>query len=274
MSPALVERYLAAARVISRSAVGSPPASAAASIYRVSPEVQQHDRDDRLPLGTRGGTLVRHVFPVDAEYEIKVDHRPAAPAASQHQLEITHRRRAGERRSRWDARNRPCALPVTGGPHDIAVTFFRVPPDLVEQVREPFENPGRPVRDWRHRRPPALGVDRHDRRSAQREGPGRHAEPPPAVRLHAGERRRRKPACARTILSTAARRAYRGAVDARAGRRADDVLRDRAAPSAGGSTTASSSRCGACSSAPSSCTASRAAMLAASRAPAAAVSAA
>jgi hypothetical protein len=63
MSPALVERYLAAARVISRTAVGSPPASAAASIYRVSPEVQQHDRDDRLPLGTRGGTLVRHNFP-------------------------------------------------------------------------------------------------------------------------------------------------------------------------------------------------------------------
>ena len=47
MSPALVERYLAAARVISRSAVGSPPASASASIYRVSPETQQHDRDVR-----------------------------------------------------------------------------------------------------------------------------------------------------------------------------------------------------------------------------------
>ena len=35
-------------------------------------------------------------------------------------------------------------LPVTAGPHDIAVTFFRVPPDLVEQVREPFENPAAP----------------------------------------------------------------------------------------------------------------------------------
>ena len=99
MSPALVERYLAAARVISRTAVGSAPASAAASIYRVSPEVQQHDRDDRLPLGTRGGTLVRHVFPVDAEYEIKVDTRrrraPARPAPARDH----RRRRAGERRS-------------------------------------------------------------------------------------------------------------------------------------------------------------------------------
>ena len=95
MSPALVERYLAAARVISRSAVGSPPASASASIYRVSPETQQHDRDVRLPLGTRGGTLVRHVFPVDAEYEIKVDlgggrRRRSAPARDH------DRRRAGE----------------------------------------------------------------------------------------------------------------------------------------------------------------------------------
>ena len=73
MSPALMERYLTAARVVSRSAVGSPPPAAAAAIYRVSPELQQHDRHDDLPFGTRGGTLIRHVFPLRMrEYDFKI----------------------------------------------------------------------------------------------------------------------------------------------------------------------------------------------------------
>jgi hypothetical protein len=32
-------------------------------------------------------------------------------------------------------------LPVTAGPHDVGIAFYRRPPDLVEQVREPFPNP-------------------------------------------------------------------------------------------------------------------------------------
>ena len=41
MSPALMERYLAAAKVVSRSAVGAPPPGPATAVYRVSPETQQ-----------------------------------------------------------------------------------------------------------------------------------------------------------------------------------------------------------------------------------------
>jgi mono/diheme cytochrome c family protein len=72
MSQALMERYLTAARVVSRSAIGSAPPASSAAIYRVPPELQQHDRIDALPFGTRGGTLIRHVFPLNAEYDIKV----------------------------------------------------------------------------------------------------------------------------------------------------------------------------------------------------------
>src|SRR5215510_2697484 len=60
MSPALIERYLGAAKVVSRAAVGAPPPGPATAVYRVSPETQQAERIDPLPYGTRGGTIVRH----------------------------------------------------------------------------------------------------------------------------------------------------------------------------------------------------------------------
>src|SRR6476646_9050152 len=72
MSPALMERYLAAAKIVSRAAVGGAPPAPATAIYRVSPETEQHDRLEDLPFGTRGGTLIRHDFPLDAQYDIKI----------------------------------------------------------------------------------------------------------------------------------------------------------------------------------------------------------
>src|SRR4029450_4671250 len=89
MSPALMERYLAAAKLVSRAAIGSLPPALATSIYRVPLEMQQHDRNEDLPFGTRGGTLVRHVFPLNAEYDIKVGVSNGRGAADNQQLEIT-----------------------------------------------------------------------------------------------------------------------------------------------------------------------------------------
>jgi hypothetical protein len=211
MSPALVERYLAAARVISRTAVGSPPASAAASIYRVSPEVQQHDRDDRLPLGTRGGTLVRHNFPVDAEYEIKVDlggGPGGGGSGDRHQLEIAI---DGVQVSVAPAgRDEPdLRVPVTAGAHDVSVTFFRVPPDLVEQVREPFENPAAPsgTGGITGRLPSISAVTIIGPHNAKGRG-----DTASRRRLFActPASTSQETACARTILTTLTRRAYRG----------------------------------------------------------------
>jgi hypothetical protein len=211
MSPALVERYLAAARVISRTAVGSPPASAAASIYRVSPEVQQHDRDDRLPLGTRGGTLVRHNFPVDAEYEIKVDlgGGPGGGGGSdRHQLEVAI---DGVQVSVGLAgRDEPeLRVPVTAGAHDVSVTFFRVPPDLVEQVREPFENPAAPsgTGGIAGRLPSISAITIIGPHNAK--GPGDTASRRRLLTCTPANASQ-EAACARTILTTLTRRAYRG----------------------------------------------------------------
>ena len=71
MSPTLVDRYLAAARKISRGAVGSSPAPPSTKIYYLPPDLPQERHLEGLPFGTRGGTLVRHHFPKDGEYVIQ-----------------------------------------------------------------------------------------------------------------------------------------------------------------------------------------------------------
>ena len=75
VSPALVERYAAAATKVSRMAVGNVLTSAFTTTYRVPADLSQTAHIDGLPLGTRGGILVHHNFPLDAEYDIKVKAR-------------------------------------------------------------------------------------------------------------------------------------------------------------------------------------------------------
>jgi cytochrome c553 len=69
-SPLLLEGYLVAAQRISARAVGDPDARPGATEYSISREFTQLGHIDGLPLGTRGGTVVRHVFPADGEYEL------------------------------------------------------------------------------------------------------------------------------------------------------------------------------------------------------------
>ena len=73
VSPLLVERYLTAARKISRIAVGDPSVRPFTQNYEVSRQLVQDDRmGEDLPFGSRGGIAVRHIFPLDGEYIIKV----------------------------------------------------------------------------------------------------------------------------------------------------------------------------------------------------------
>jgi cytochrome c551/c552 len=72
VSPSLMERYLSASWNISRLAVGNLSIAPTTATYRVRPDLSQDQHIDGLPLGTRGGILIRHNFPVDGEYIIKV----------------------------------------------------------------------------------------------------------------------------------------------------------------------------------------------------------
>ena len=73
ISASRLDQYLAAARKISRAAVGSPVAAAAAYEYRGPETMNQYMRIDGLPFGTRGGILVRHHFAEDGEYELRIE---------------------------------------------------------------------------------------------------------------------------------------------------------------------------------------------------------
>ncbi len=72
ISPALLERYVSAAAKISRLAVGDPETAPLDVTYTVKGDLTQTETLDGLPLGTRGGTVIRHNFPLDGEYLIKL----------------------------------------------------------------------------------------------------------------------------------------------------------------------------------------------------------
>jgi hypothetical protein len=75
LSPTLLEAYLNAAAAISRMAVGDRNAPTIDATYTAPGYVSQHpwDHVDGAPYGTRGGMVVEHVFPADAEYIFEVD---------------------------------------------------------------------------------------------------------------------------------------------------------------------------------------------------------
>ena len=81
MSPGLLERYLIAAQKISRLAVGDPTIPVAIEQYNLPYlTLRQEERmSEDLPFGSRGGTVVRHTFPADGDYIIKVRLQRNAP---------------------------------------------------------------------------------------------------------------------------------------------------------------------------------------------------
>ena len=68
-----LERYMSVARQVTRLATGLPPERPTTEIFKIPLHVLQDDRQSEdLPLGSRGGTAVRHNFPVDGEYRLTV----------------------------------------------------------------------------------------------------------------------------------------------------------------------------------------------------------
>jgi hypothetical protein len=73
VSPALLDRYMSAAKKVTRQALGRPLPGPAIQTYNVPRLLVQNARlSEDLPFGSRGGIAVRHAFPVDGEYSIKI----------------------------------------------------------------------------------------------------------------------------------------------------------------------------------------------------------
>jgi cytochrome c5 len=73
VSPALLERYLLAADKITRLAIGDMSMPPVLEVTDVSESLKQDKRmSEDLPGGSRGGIAIRHYFPLDGEYLVRV----------------------------------------------------------------------------------------------------------------------------------------------------------------------------------------------------------
>ena len=72
VSPALLERYLTAADRVSAIAVGDPDTPAGSQTHHVRGVQWLALHLEGLPFGTVGGLAVNHAFPLDGEYELRV----------------------------------------------------------------------------------------------------------------------------------------------------------------------------------------------------------
>jgi hypothetical protein len=142
LSPALLEAYLSAAGKIARLALGQID-TPSQTLYRVAEDETQNYHVEGLPFGTRGGLVVEHEFPADAEYGLKVfsvnlgnmgNFRPFGEVRGE-KLEILV---DGERVGLvdWDEaligrgggggklKTIDVRVPVKAGPHKVGVTFL------------------------------------------------------------------------------------------------------------------------------------------------------
>ncbi|HWF10245.1 MAG TPA: DUF1592 domain-containing protein [Bryobacteraceae bacterium] len=139
VSPALLERYVAAATKISRLAVGDPGTTAVTATYRAPADLSQTEHIEGLPLGTRGGFSFQHTFPLDAEYVFKIRARSSGlgvgAGAGRVALEITLDGARVPQPKQGDLH-----LAVTAGPHTIGVAMPKQNPAGVDEIYASYAN--------------------------------------------------------------------------------------------------------------------------------------
>jgi hypothetical protein len=72
VSPSFLDQYISAARFVTNEAIGSPAPKPGSTVFRSSRSVDQSAHIEGLPLGTRGGMLVEHLFHADGEYKFNI----------------------------------------------------------------------------------------------------------------------------------------------------------------------------------------------------------
>ncbi len=240
VSPALLERYVAAARKITREALGDLSVTPTVETYSLPKFLYQDGRmSQNLPFGSRGGLAVRHHFAVDAEYVFKVRFQSnlynyIRGLGQPHQLEIRLDGRLVKRFSvGGEAPGRPAPVTFAGNvPGDPEWESYMHHADEGLDVRVPVQAGTRVVgvafvdAPWEEEGPPQpihsgfpLAVDERwfGNAAIDRvliEGPYK----PTGVANTASRQKilicrptgtRDEEACARNILGTLARRAYR-----------------------------------------------------------------
>ncbi len=246
ISPTLLERYLSAAKKVSRLAVGNPELPPTALTYHLAADYTQDDRIDGLPFGSRGGIAIPYNFPLDAEYVIRLrlgrDTLDALAAFEvPHDLDVSldgdhletftvgepppanAGRRSPEYRE-WRERQLHAdddwvvRVPVRAGPRTLRAAFRKKTSAYPETLRQPYLRPYTNTTGGDTRYQPYL-------KSVVITGPYEASGAPPVEATPSRERiftcrplsrdREAELSCVRDILSTLARRAYRRPVTSR-----------------------------------------------------------
>jgi Protein of unknown function (DUF1592)/Protein of unknown function (DUF1588)/Protein of unknown function (DUF1595)/Protein of unknown function (DUF1585)/Protein of unknown function (DUF1587)/Cytochrome C oxidase, cbb3-type, subunit III len=241
LSPMLLERYLSAAQKISRLAVGTPVRSAGQETIVLPPDLTQEGHFDGQPFGTRAGATVRYTFPADGEYQFELrltrDRNELIEGLTEpHQVEVSI---DGVRQQVFTLKPAPRAVEqdpvapqyapeqaadahlnlrtkVAAGPHAVQVAFIKRPSALIETERQPY------LASYNSDRTPRTQPALYSVSIAGPFNPSGIGDTPsrkrifschPARRVSGGQgppdQMKDEGACARTILSTMARRAYR-----------------------------------------------------------------
>ena len=224
LSPSLQEHYLSAALKIGALAVGDPHVTPGSETWRIKQDLSQNKHIEGLPLGTIGGTRVLYNFPLDGEYVFqaklfRTNLNIMRGLSAEHQVEFAvdgQRVRLAtfggpvdlaamfetptDTGDAVDARLR-VRIPVKAGPHEVTVAFVQGPAVAIPDRLQPYIRSSVDNFDWAglpHIQTLAITGPFHAT------GPG---DTPSRRRIficHATDN-----ACAKQIVATLARRAYR-----------------------------------------------------------------
>ena len=184
-------------------AVGDPKVKPGTTEHSISREFSQNGYIDGLPLGTVGGTVVRHVFPADAEYKlsgrlvrgvqegyagVEGNDMPYTFVITVDGTEVYSAPIGGPKDDEIQAADLAAAQPiidkrmtgrvrVTAGPHDVGFTWKERP----FQLQDVWEPSRRDSQEIHMIGGPAEAEERLDRRPIQRARRERRAQPGPAV---------------------------------------------------------------------------------------------
>src|SRR5690606_5337554 len=231
VSPSFLDQYIAAARTIATLAVGDENAREDSRVFYAKPNANQNFHVDGMPLGTRGGLLVEHWFPADGVYEFNLG--GLARARYVEGLEYRHRLiltvddvkvfegeiggpedvaavdlRQAAAVEEINARFQNIRVPVTAGPHRIAATFVARTFSESDSVLRHFVPGGGEVGIIEGEESP-LKIERLEIRGPF--GSSGVGDTPSRKRIFVctPQRAEEEMPCARRILASVMRRAYR-----------------------------------------------------------------
>jgi mono/diheme cytochrome c family protein len=239
ISPALLGSYLNAAGEISALAVGDPGTTVGSASFSARQDLSQNIHIEGQPLGTVGGIIAQHVFPLDGEYELRAQlFRQNVGAvrgledAREVEFTVDGKRvhlvqiggpedllaefpevlpngngsvnRAPSAGDKIEERLR-VTVPISAGPHTVGVAFLGLSP-LVESVQlQPWVRSSSDTYDWTgHPHVDVLTVTGPFKASGPGTTPSRSR-----IFVCRPARESEEAACATKIIATLARRAYR-----------------------------------------------------------------